>query len=812
MSANYEGPAEEVILERSIAIVAPSSVPFQIGGAEKFWWGLYGGLSECTDHFVELIKIPTPEKSFWELIESYKTFSRLDLSHFDMVISSKYPAWMVQHPNHVLYLQHTLRGLYDTYKFTGLPTQIAQYPPALNELVQLIRKTEPDRDDLAQAFDMLDHLLKMKSVPSSFFTFPGPLIREVIHFFDRVALSPDQIKNYFAISGNVCRRPDYLPPAVKPIVLPHPSDIKNYLCEPGEYIFTASRLNSSKRVNLIVEAMAHVKTNVPLKIAGTGPDYEKLLALAESDNRIEFVGFVPDSDLPGYYAKSICVPFVPYDEDYGLITIEAMNSGKPVVTTLDAGGVCDFVEDGITGFCVPPTPDAIGAAIEKLASNPLLAQKMGNAAKKRVENISWKNIALTLTLENYKTGEAALTQQKETCLVCSLYPPSSTGSGIQRRLYHLCKALSADYRVIVISIGSRQVETRIQQGDCYLEISISGPMQTFRHDSRVTSETEPIADEPCRVKNDGLFGEFERLVGDFGKNARFALLTDPSLHASVKRILPLLATVYDAPGVEGDPNSLVAREPAQARRAQVLTNEEDCCRGASLIICRAREDMEGFGSAYSLDRTKMLLIPNGCDTSHISFRTRRERQGQRKKLACPKARLALFLGSASSHNLEACQYIFKFAERLPEVEFLIAGSVSKHPELAALQRPGNVHLLGQLSESVKTMLLECVDIGLNPVTSGAGTNLKVIEYVSAGLEAVSTPLGMKGFEGDFAGMVEICELERFPETIRQILNKPKKGNALRERAQKNLSNYTWLAATSPLSQAIKERLRIKENQ
>ncbi|MBQ7609416.1 MAG: hypothetical protein IJU76_15845 [Desulfovibrionaceae bacterium] len=96
-------------MERTIAIVAPSAVPFQIGGAEKFWLGLHRALASYSGCAVELIKLPCPESTFPEVVQSYKTFSGLDLAHFDMVISSKYPAWMVPHHNHVVYLQHTLR-------------------------------------------------------------------------------------------------------------------------------------------------------------------------------------------------------------------------------------------------------------------------------------------------------------------------------------------------------------------------------------------------------------------------------------------------------------------------------------------------------------------------------------------------------------------------------------------------------------------------------------------------------------------------------------------------------------------------------
>lgn len=98
-----------------IAIIAPSHKPFMMGGAEKLWMGLLTGFNRFTPNPCELFKFPVDEFSFWNLVDAYKYFYELDLSGFDMVISGKYPAWMCQHPNHLVYMLHPLRGLYDQY-------------------------------------------------------------------------------------------------------------------------------------------------------------------------------------------------------------------------------------------------------------------------------------------------------------------------------------------------------------------------------------------------------------------------------------------------------------------------------------------------------------------------------------------------------------------------------------------------------------------------------------------------------------------------------------------------------------------------
>ena len=140
-----------------------------------------------------------------------------------------------------------------------------------------------------------------------------------------------------------------------------------------DFLFTASRLEHPKRIDMIIAAMQEVSSDIPLYIAGEGDDLARLKALAEPDPRIVFLGQISEDALKQHYANALAVPFVPYDEDYGYITIEAMLSGKPVVTTLDAGGPTEFVIDGETGRVVAPEARALGQALDALVRDPAAA-------------------------------------------------------------------------------------------------------------------------------------------------------------------------------------------------------------------------------------------------------------------------------------------------------------------------------------------------------------------------------------------------------------------------------------------------------
>jgi glycosyltransferase involved in cell wall biosynthesis len=133
----------------------------------------------------------------------------------------------------------------------------------------------------------------------------------------------------------------------------------------------------------------------------TGPERERLERLArdlELGERVQFLGYVPDEELIELYANARAVYYAPFDEDYGFTTVQALAAARPVVTTTDAGGVLEFVEDSVHGFVVAPDPAAIAARLDALAADPALAARLGAAGPARVAGITWDKVVSELVL------------------------------------------------------------------------------------------------------------------------------------------------------------------------------------------------------------------------------------------------------------------------------------------------------------------------------------------------------------------------------------------------------------------------------
>jgi glycosyltransferase involved in cell wall biosynthesis len=92
------------------------------------------------------------------------------------------------------------------------------------------------------------------------------------------------------------------------------------------------------------------------------------------------------------YKGALAVVYAPYDEDFGYVTLEAFLASKPVITTTDAGGPLEFVEDEVNGFICVPEAEAVAASINRLAGDRTRAKALGLAGLERARGITWEHV------------------------------------------------------------------------------------------------------------------------------------------------------------------------------------------------------------------------------------------------------------------------------------------------------------------------------------------------------------------------------------------------------------------------------------
>ncbi|MDA0263174.1 MAG: glycosyltransferase [Chloroflexi bacterium] len=171
----------------------------------------------------------------------------------------------------------------------------------------------------------------------------------------------------------------------------------------GEKILLyVGRIEPLKGLDLLVETTAQMDTGESVRIivvgadANGGQEMDRVMQLAKErdlDGQIDFVGQVDHRDLPLYYnAADVCV--VPsYYESFGLVALESMACGTPVVATR-VGGLSTIIRHGHTGYLKSwRCPEAFANSVEMIISSDDLQQSMGEAARTRAEGMGWDNVA-----------------------------------------------------------------------------------------------------------------------------------------------------------------------------------------------------------------------------------------------------------------------------------------------------------------------------------------------------------------------------------------------------------------------------------
>lgn len=766
-----------------VAIVAPSPVPYAAGGAERLWWGLLEAFRRYTDHEIELIKAPTRERDMGGLLDGYRYWSGLDLDHFDLVISTKYPAWMVRHHNHWVYLQHRLRGLYDTYP-AHLPRRPFEgaWPGRLARLRDaLARPPRPEYrgelfDALYEARDALPEDLWQR-----WFALPGPLARLAVRWLDDSALRPGAIRKYMAISATVASRRDYFPPGASVQVIHHPSDLAPAEPAGSDYFFTAGRLDGPKRVDLLVRAFMAADVAQWLLIAGAGPRADALRTLAAADGRIRFLGRLSDAELRRYYAGALCVPFVPEDEDYGLIAVEALQAGKPVLTLADSGGVAELVEDGRTGWIVEPDAAALTRAIERIGAAPESAVAMRRACLERGGRIEWESTLRALLDTEYcmdGLGNRELGKPRR-ILVPLTYPVWPPRSGGPNRVFHLYRRIARCTPVTLLTLcgaGEEGMDAEIAAGLRELRIPKSADYQ--RAERELERRLGASVTDLYAIDHAGDMREFVRALRAEADAADLVIASHPYLYRAIRAVYrgPIY---YEAHNVEFDmKRAVLAGAPGARPWLDLIEATEGACARDALAVCAcSARDRERLHRLYGLPPESIELVPNGVSAAEIPMIGVDKRRRVAARLLRNSRAAVLFVGSWHGPNIEAVQWLMDdLAGRCPDLGFWVVGSVCDFWQREGNKSaPENVLLMGRLDEADKNAVLSCAQVAINPVDSGSGSNLKMAEYVCAGLPVLSTPFGCRGLEVADLPTVRLARRDDFADRLKALVDELLRG-------------------------------------
>ncbi len=338
-------------------LVCEAQVPFVHGGAEVHVRELVREL-RARGHVAELVSVPFKWYPKEEILPHAAAWRLLDLSEsngrpVDLVIASKFPTYFVRHPNKVAWLIHQYRA---AYELCGTPYS--------------------DFSHTEQDVGLRDTLIRLDT----------EMLGECRAIYTNAQNTAARLAKFNGLSATAL----YHPPRLAARLKPGPY---------GDYVLSVGRVESVKRVDLVVRALALMDPALRLIVAGDGTQRENVERDARTAgvaDRVTFLGSVEDDALIELYAGALAVIYPPYDEDFGYVTLEAFLARKPVVTCADSGGPNEFVVDGGNGYVCEPTPGALADAVQRLSSDRRRAAAFGDAGHEVARRVTWDGVIETL--------------------------------------------------------------------------------------------------------------------------------------------------------------------------------------------------------------------------------------------------------------------------------------------------------------------------------------------------------------------------------------------------------------------------------
>ena len=341
--------------------VVTDHVPFIRGGAEILLEDLVEALARC-GHEVAVVRLPWKWHPSDAILRSIAVARLIDLSSeldvpAELIIGLKFPAYLLPHSRKVVWLVHQHRSVYDLWW----------------------------------------NVFGLSQAPE------GQSIAEAVIRADRSAMT--EARRRFAISANVARRlQDSLGLAAE-VLRPPVRREELYRCHSFEpYLFFPSRISPLKRHSLVLRALRLTEHPVELHIAGA-PDHlgmiralEREVAELDLEDRVRWLGHLEEPELRRRYSRCRAVVFPPFDEDYGYVALEALLSGKPVITCTDSGGVVDTLGDSGAGWIVEPSPRALAAAMDEAWEDHQVCRSRGEVGPHRYRELcpGWEAIVESL--------------------------------------------------------------------------------------------------------------------------------------------------------------------------------------------------------------------------------------------------------------------------------------------------------------------------------------------------------------------------------------------------------------------------------
>lgn len=241
---------------------------------------------------------------------------------------------------------------------------------------------------------------------------------------------------------------------------------------------------------------------------------------------------------------------------------------------------------------------------------------------------------------------------------------------------------------------------------------------------------------------------------------------------------------------------------------EIFAGEQFAFHSATASLVCSEQDRQRAIELYGVDEHKVHVIPNGVTVPPLRLPDRARQRELRETYGIRERPTLLFVGSAHPPNVTGLGKLLDLLGEIAddELQLLVLGDVA-----ASLPQHAGDWVIPVGRVDALEDWFHMADIAVNPIMEGAGTNVKMLDYMAQSMAIISTPVGARGLDLRASVDAEIVAIEHFPETIRALLADPQRRARIAEQAWNSAQQrFSWQPIAASMAAILDQLIATKQ--
>lgn len=286
--------------------------------------------------------------------------------------------------------------------------------------------------------------------------------------------------------------------------------------------------------------------------------------------------------------------------------------------------------------------------------------------------------------------------------------------------------------------------------------------------------------------------KFRKILNEEAEKSDILIATHPWFFPHIKKIKNKIL-IYDSHNCEYLLKKYDLKKTLAGKILLLFIKhiEKTACKKSDIVIACSEENKESFKELYKIKEEKIYVLPNSIDAEEIKPATEKERARAKRILGLTNKKTIIFVGTYYGPNNEALDFVIEKLSRLKEYTFLIVGNINLHfQKKYGNKKIENLKFYGKTDWEKLKLLYKVSDLAINPMFSGSGINIKMLDYMAAGIPVITTPVGARGIkEVKNNEHMLICEAKDFEKEIQNLMNNKRTKDKFRVRSRQIIEKH-----------------------